>query len=216
MKNINSILKKIGLEVPEDKKEELDKLVAENYKTISEVDKIKSNLEKVTEEKESLQKQYDKDIEKRDKDLKSLQTKLEKAGTDADELKNTIAELDKLKTDYDNSKAQYEKDLAAQKYTFAIRERANALEFTSNAAKKQFIADVTAEQLKMKDNDILGFDDYVAKYKEEDAGVFKVDSQNTGKGGNGDKKPHFSTKSGNKDDGNSGDNSKPKERPLIW
>ena len=45
MKNIIDILKGIGIEVPEDKTADLNKELAENYKTIAEFDKVKQKLE---------------------------------------------------------------------------------------------------------------------------------------------------------------------------
>ena len=39
MKNIIDILKGLGIEVPEDKASDLNKEVAENYKTVAEFDK---------------------------------------------------------------------------------------------------------------------------------------------------------------------------------
>lgn len=45
MKNINEILKDLGIEVPEDKTAELQKLVAENYKTVAEFDKKVGRVE---------------------------------------------------------------------------------------------------------------------------------------------------------------------------
>lgn len=45
MKNIFEILSAQGIEVPEDKKAEVTKQIAENYKTIAEFDRVKNRLE---------------------------------------------------------------------------------------------------------------------------------------------------------------------------
>lgn len=45
MKNIFEILSNSGVEVPENKKTELTKQIAENYKTVAEFDKVKNRLE---------------------------------------------------------------------------------------------------------------------------------------------------------------------------
>ena len=45
MKNILEILKELGLEVPADKQEALNKAVTENYKTSAEFEKTKTKLE---------------------------------------------------------------------------------------------------------------------------------------------------------------------------
>lgn len=45
MKNIFEIMSAIGIEIPEDKKADITKQVAENYKTVAEFDKVKTRLE---------------------------------------------------------------------------------------------------------------------------------------------------------------------------
>lgn len=220
MKNIYAILDKFGLKIPDDKKKEFEKLVEENYKTVSELEVVRNNLDNMTQERDALKTKYDTDIQQRDKDLADLQEKLKKAGTDSDKLQTTLDELEELKTTYANEKKQYQEQLDKQKYEFAVKEKVSTLKFTSNAAKKAFIQDVIAEGLKMKDDDLLGFDDFVIKYKEEDAGVFVED--NDGGGNKDDKpgtKPQFSTKQDNKNlnqDKDKEDKDEPKERPLIW
>lgn len=212
MKNIYSILKDVGLEIPADKKEQFDKALEENYKTVSELENVKKNLSKITEERDSYKTKYDTDIKQRDEDLKKLQKQLEDAGTDAEKLKNTVAELDTLKKTYDDDKKKYENQLSKQKYEFAVKEKVNGLKFTSNAAKKSFMADVIAKELKMEGDTLLGFDDFVNKYKEEDAGVFVTENKD---GDNNTATPKFSDKA-QKTDSTKKQDEKPKERPLIW
>ena len=45
MKNIFEILAAMGIAIPEDKKQDITKQVAENYKTVAEFEKVKSRLE---------------------------------------------------------------------------------------------------------------------------------------------------------------------------
>ena len=45
MKNILTILKELGIEVPKEKESDLDKAVAENYKTVSDYDNQKEKLD---------------------------------------------------------------------------------------------------------------------------------------------------------------------------
>ena len=76
MKNIYEILKEFGLEVPEDKKEEFDKLYKENYRTKAE---------------------YDNAVTKRDEYKVSLDTVNDKLkefeGVDVNDLKDQISHL---------------------------------------------------------------------------------------------------------------------------
>ena len=53
---------------------------------------------------------------------------------------------------------------------------ASALKFTSESAKKAFLADLDAKNLPLQDDGtLLGFDDYVASYKKTDPGAFAPD-----------------------------------------
>jgi chromosome segregation ATPase len=211
MKNIYDILKSFQIEIPSDKKEEFEKLLNENYKTISEMSNIQNKLEKAEGERDTYKDKYDTDIKQRDADIKDLQTKLKNAGTDAEKLKNLETDLATLQTNYDTAKTDYEKKLADQAYEFAIKEKVAGLKFTSNSAKKAFLADITADRLKMKDGDLIGFDDYVSKYKEQDAGAFVTEQTDP------ETKPHFTSKVQNKP--TSGTDPKPtedKKYPLVW
>lgn len=211
MKNIYDILKSFQIEIPADKKDEFEKLLNENYKTISEMSNIQNKLEKAEGERDTYKDKYDTDIKQRDADIKDLQTKLKNAGTDAEKLKNLETDLATLQTNYDTAKTDYEKKLADQAYEFAIKEKVAGLKFTSNSAKKAFLADITADRLKMKDGDLIGFDDYVSKYKEQDAGAFVTEQTDP------ETKPHFTSKVQNKP--TSGTDPKPtedKKYPLVW
>lgn len=66
MKNILTILKELGIEVPKDKETDLDKAVAENYKTVADYDRQKEKLEAAGET-----------IKANDTAMKDLQTKLD-------------------------------------------------------------------------------------------------------------------------------------------
>ena len=210
MKNIYEILKSFGLAVPEDKKDEFDKMLNENYKTQAEVNNLNGKLAKAESERDALQVKYNDDIKQRDTDLADLKQKLADAGTDAETLKNLQAEFDTLKTNYANAQADYQKQLNKQAYEFAIKEKTNGLQFTSNSAKKAFLSDALAKNLIMDNGNILGFDDFVNAYKEQDAGAFVVETTTEEP-----KPPMFSSKSTKKDEANPKAD-EPKERPLIW
>lgn len=215
MKNIESILKDIGLTIPEDKKEAFTKAFEANYKTVKELDGVKDKLTKVNEK-------YETDIKKRDDDLAELKVKLEstkkelsEAKVDAEKvtkLQSTIDELEALKTTYADDKKKYEKQLEDQQYEFALKEKISGLKFTSNAAKKSFMNDLMNDRLKVdKNGELLGFDDYVKSCAEEDAGIFEKE-ENTKKA----PKPKFGTKTNQNDAGDDGAEEEPKERPVIW
>ena len=211
MKNIYEILKSYGIEIPEDKKETFDKEVLENYKTVKEVDTLRNKLEAAESDKKAIEEKYNTDIAQRDTDLATLQEKLKNAGADADKLSNLQTDFDNLQQTYNTAKADYEKQLAKQAYDFAIRENVANLKFSSNSAKKAFIADITAKNLSMENGKILGFDDFVNAYKEQDAGAFVVDDDTEA----GKPKPTFSGKTTPTPDEPTPEHEN-KDRPLIW
>ena len=124
----------------------------------------------------------------RDRDLGDLKRQLEEAGTDSDKLTDLTTKLSTLQTDYDNAKTNYEKQLTATKYEYAVKEFANGHKFTSTAAKRDFVRSMIEEGLKFKDNTIMGADDYLTKYKENNADSFIVEETKPA-----DPKPTFTT-----------------------
>ena len=210
MKNIHEILKSVGIEVPADKKEAFDKEVLENYKTVSEVNLIRGKLENAESERDNYKNKYDEDIKKRDADLEDLQKKLKNAGVDAEKLKTLETDLATLKTTYEESKGEYEKKLADQAYEFALKQKVDALKFSSNSAKKAFIADAMKEEMKIKDGELQGFDSFVKSYKENDAGAFISEDPNK------QDPPHFSGKSTGTGSQQKEENQEKPSRPLIW
>lgn len=88
MENIFKIMKDFGIEIPEDKKEDFEKSVLENYKTVADYNKQVENLNKANDT-----------IKSNDTAMKELQDKLDAfKDVDVTELKNTIAGLEKDKT----------------------------------------------------------------------------------------------------------------------
>lgn len=108
----------------------------------------------------------------RDTDLADLQAKLEAAGTDAEKLTTLSNDFSSLKTKYDNEVKSYKDQLKKQAYEFAVKEFANGKDFTSQAAKRDFISSMIAKDLKVEDGKIIGADDFVALYSANNADAF--------------------------------------------
>lgn len=210
MKNIYEILKSFGLTVPEDKKEDFDKLILENYKTVSEVDVVRKNLEKAETERDTYKTKYDEDIAKRDTDISNLQEQLKNAGVDAEKLTTLQNDLTALQTKYQTEKGDLESKLAKQTYEFAVKEKVAGLKFSSESAKKAFMSDILKDELKMKDGQLIGFDDFVDAYKKNDEKAFVTETTDP------KNKPSFSKKTGGKDPEPGKDPEEPKTRPPIW
>lgn len=113
-------------------------------------------------------------IKQRDKDLSELQTKLNDAGTDATKLSELQTSFDSLQTKYAEATKAYQQQLEDQKYKFAVKEYANSLEFTSQAAKRDFIRAMNEEKLKMKGDALIGADDFKSVWSADNVDAFPV------------------------------------------
>ena len=115
-------------------------------------------------------------LKTRDVDLEGLKNQLAAAGTDADKLTALQEEFNGLKGKYDADTKAYKAQLEKQAYEFAVKEFAGTKKFTSNAARRDFINSMIAENLKFKDNKIIGAEDFVGMYTENNADAFVVET----------------------------------------
>lgn len=111
-------------------------------------------------------------IKTRDSDLKDLQDKLKAAGTDADKLAQLTTDVNNWQTKYSADTKALQDKLDKQAYEFAVKEFAATKKFTSNAAKRDFINSMIAENLKMKNGSIIGADDFATGYGTDNADAF--------------------------------------------
>lgn len=118
-------------------------------------------------------------IAQRDKDLSDLQTQLKDAGTDTSKLAELQTNFDTLQNKYTEDMKAYQQQLADQKYEFAVKEFANGKEFTSHAAKRDFVSQLLNEKLKMKGDDIIGADDFANSYAKDNADAFVTKTEPT-------------------------------------
>lgn len=115
-------------------------------------------------------------LKDRDKDLETLRTQLADGNKDNEtKISELTTQLEKLQGDYDTAKTQFKEQINKQNYEFAVKEFANNQKFTSNAAKRDFINEMISEGLKMKDNTIIGADDFMKVYSEANADAFVVE-----------------------------------------
>lgn len=131
-------------------------------------------------------------IGQRDTDLATLQQTLKDAG-DLDALKQASKDLSDLQKKYDKETKDYQAQLSRQAYEFAVKDFANSKNFTSNAAKRDFIQSMLAKNLSLEDGRIIGAEDFVQIYSKdnEDAFVKQNDPNPT-------PKPQFAQGTGNK------------------
>lgn len=152
MKNIIDICKAQGIEVPEDKAENFEKAVLENYRTIAEVDKLRTKIEKL-----------DGDLKTANETITTLET------SSKEEMEKAIADYKKQAED---SKKNYEEQLAKRDYSDALSKLMDGVKFTSESAKRAILSDLEKNPLQLRDGAILGFDDYLKKAKETDPSAF--------------------------------------------
>lgn len=162
------ILKDLGLE-----KEAIDQIMAANGEDIENARKAEQKAweaekEQLTAQISQLQTQADK----RDADLKKLQEKLTAKDEDTVKLADAQKALEDFQNQYAEDKKTWEAQSKQQAYEFAVKTKAGSLKFSSNAAQKEFTREAIAAGLKMDGDDLLGWDDYVAKVKEADPAAF--------------------------------------------
>ena len=122
-------------------------------------------------------------ITARDTDLATLKQTLEDAG-DLEALKQASKDLADLQKQYDKETKQYQAQLSKQAYEFAVKDFANGKDFTSNAAKRDFIQSMLAKNLNIEDGRIIGAEDFVQMYAKDNADAFAKKQES-------DPKPQF-------------------------
>ena len=137
-------------------KEVIDSIMAEHGKTFTDKDE---KIQSLTTEKDGLSTQL-ADLNTKVKDLSKV---------DAKELQTKLDELD---TKYKNDTTELNTKLSKQNYEFKIKELTSGLKFSSESAKKAFITDLSAKELKLEEDKLLGYDDYVKSYQESDPNAF--------------------------------------------
>lgn len=161
MKNIHSILSDLGITIPEDKKAEFDKAVAENYKTSAEFEKKVNRLnDDLAAEKQR--------ADTAEETLKGFE------GIDPGKVNDEIANW-KKKAEEAQQNAQ--KQIEERDFNDALKAELENVKFTSTAAKKAVEAEIRAAGLKQKNGKILGLTDLLDQMRKDDASAFVDEKQ---------------------------------------
>lgn len=113
MKNILTILQELGIEVPKDKEEGLNSVVAENYKPVADYNKQKEKLDAANET-----------IKANDTAMKDLQTKLDGfKDVDVSGLNQRIKDLE---TEKENIQKDYDAKIADRDFDDLVKESITA------------------------------------------------------------------------------------------
>lgn len=122
---------------------------------------------------------YQQQVGQRDSDLATLREQLTAAQGDVTKLSGAQATLEQLQQQYATEKAAFQQQLDDQKRNFAIRERANALHFTSASAKRAFIQDAENKHFQMDGDNPIGFAEFLSGYRTSDPDAFAQDKPET-------------------------------------
>lgn len=102
---------------------------------------------------------------------------------DRDNLKSRLDEANGKLEGYDPEwkskaeKAQQEAEnkILSMQRSQMVKEKSEQLKFSSESARRAFLADLEAKNLPVEDGKMLGFDDFVSAYRETDPAAFAPD-----------------------------------------
>ena len=160
MQNIIEICKEFGIEIPDDKQADFNKKVAENYKTVSEVEKKTTKLEA---ERDSWKER----AETAEGTLEGFE------GKDFDEI---TRERDEWKKKAEDAEKEYSDKMAEYEKQELLKEALADVKFTSESAKKAITAQI-ADGVTVKNGKLIGFNDLLEEAKKEDASAFVDEEQ---------------------------------------
>ncbi len=155
MQNIIEICKEFGLEIPADKQADFNKKVAENYKTVSEFNKKTGTLE---QERDTWKEKAE-----------SAETTLK--GFEGKDFETITKERDEWKKKAEDAEKEYAAKESARQKEELLKEAFAEVEFTSEAAKKSIVAQIS-EGVTVKDGKLIGFNDLLEDAKKNDASAF--------------------------------------------
>ena len=125
-----------------------------------------------------------KDIEAKNHAITALTTERDGLQTQLDTARAEIKSYKDMDIDGIKSKAgewetKYNQDtktlqdqLAEAKYGFAVKEATARIRFSSESARRAFVAELTDKKLPLQEGKLLGLEDFTKTYRESDPGAF--------------------------------------------
>lgn len=155
----------VGKEVYEGLSDEIKKEYGEKDLIINDGNYIpKAKFDSLNEQKKDLENQ-----------LKETNDKMQELSkVDTEELKQQIVDLQKK---YEEDTKELNSKYEAREYDIKLNDYTKDLKFSSNSAKKSFMSDLKAKELKFEDDKLVGFDDFVNSYKENDPTAFMEEKE---------------------------------------
>lgn len=162
MQKLIETLGSFGIEVPEDKVEEVKRALSKYYKNNGEVTQT---LTKVEGERDAWKER----AETAENTLKSFE------GIDPESIKGELATWKQKAAD---AEKEYNDKIYERDFADALKTALEDVKFSSASAKKAVMADIKGAGLKLKDGKILGLNDLLEQMKKDDASAFVDDDQN--------------------------------------
>lgn len=160
MQKLIETLKGFGIEVPEEKHSEVKKALSTHYKNVAEHEKIVSKLET---ERDNFKSR----AETAEETLK---------GFDGKDFDTIIKERDDWKKKAEDSEKNYAAKIAEREKEDLLKEAFADIKFTSEAAKKSIVAQVS-ESVSVKNGRLIGFNDLLDEARKNDASAFVDEHQ---------------------------------------
>ena len=150
----------IGKEVYDGLSDEIKKQYGEKELIINDGTYIpKAKFDNLNEQKKDLENQ-----------LKETNDKMQELSkVDTEELKKQIADL---QTKYEEDTKALNEKYDKREYDIRLNDYAKDLKFSSNSARKSFMNELKEKELKFENDKLVGFDDFVDSYKENDPTAF--------------------------------------------
>ena len=161
MQKLIETLGSFGIEVPEDKVEEVKRALSKYYKNNGEVTQT---LTKVEGERDAWKER----AETAENTLKSFE------GIDPESIKGELATWKQKAAD---AEKEYNDKIYERDFADALKTALEDVKFSSASAKKAVMADIKGAGLKLKDGKILGLNDLLEQMKKDDASAFVDDGQ---------------------------------------
>ena len=132
------------------------------------VDNFNAQVNGLNQQVKDLQGQ----LASRDTDITGLQEKLTAATADASKLVEVQQQLTGLQAKYTKDQKDWETKTTKQRKEFMLRERANGLKFTSEAAKRDFLGQANVKDFQLDGETLIGYNEFFDKYKAENPTAF--------------------------------------------
>ncbi len=140
--------------------DQIDFIMSENGKDLN---KLRDDIKNLTAERDTLKGELDT--------AKDTLNKFD--GIDVAGIQNELTEWKKKAAE---AEAEAKRQLYERDFNDALKSELNSVRFTSDAAKRDVTAQITAAGLKLKDGKILGLSDLLEQIRKADAAAF-VDEQ---------------------------------------